>query len=411
MILPLFLIRGERNRFMNRLFKRADILLPASSVSMEKWSVIACDQHTSEPEYWEKLENFVGDAPSTLKLILPEAFLSKDILSESAKIRSAMQEYLDSGIFRTVDDSFIYVERSLSSGAVRKGLLGVVDLDEYSYSPDSTSRIRATEGTVEDRLPPRVAIRSAAPLELPHIMIFINDPDDLLFKTCSELSKSLESSEALYDFDLSAAGGHITGYRLTGKDADAVDAAIDTITEKVLSNSLSEFPAVLAIGDGNHSLASAKKCGDRYALAEIVNIHDDAIRFEPIHRVLFHTDCSLIGTDLAAAGLSADSICQTADGGVIIRLSGSENYAELIAQTEKFCCSYISAHGGKIDYIHNDDTAAALGSKAGCIAFLLPPLNKAELFDSVAENGPYPKKSFSMGLSDDKRYYLECRRR
>lgn len=378
---------------------------------MEKWSVIACDQHTSEPEYWEELRKNIGDEPSTLNMILPEAFLGRDIVSESGKIRETMQEYLESGIFRTIENSFIYVERSLSSGKTRKGLLGVIDLDEYNYAPDSKSLIRATEGTVEDRLPPRVAIRSAAPLELPHIMIFINDPDDLLFSTCSELSKSIGLSGALYDFDLSAAGGHITGYRFSGPAADSVDSVIDTITNNSLSDSPSGAPAVLAIGDGNHSLASAKKCGDKYALVEIVNIHDDAISFEPIHRVLFSTDCSSIEKEVSEAGFPVGNLQRTENGGVIIQVSSSENYAALIAQTEKFCTGYIRSHGGKIDYIHNDETAISLGSNAGCIALLLPALNKAELFDSIAKNGPYPKKSFSIGLSDDKRYYLECRRR
>ena len=370
------------------IFSRADILLPSPSVDLTKWSVIACDQHSSEPEYWDALDRFVGNAPSSLRMILPEAYLSRDISNSAASIHAVMQKYLDEELFVSLPSSYVYVERTLASGVVRKGLVGAVDLNAYDYHAGSVTPIRATEGTVEGRLPPRVAVRREAPLEMPHIMIFIDDPEDRVFG-------SLEKGELLYDFELNAGGGHLKGQRINGSAADKVDAAFADLSARAAEKYAGMPPVVMAMGDGNHSLATAKKCGDRYALAEIVNIHDPSITFEPIHRVLFGTDPS-------------DFIRKF--GSSVTRFAPEDNYALLISRTDEFCRDYIADHGGKVDYIHNDDAAIAMGSREGCAAILLPALDKATLFDSIVRNGSFPKKSFSIGHAEDKRYYLECRK-
>ena len=366
---------------MSKLFKRCDILIPVPDIDMEKWSVIACDQHSSEPEYWEELSDFVGSSPSTLRLMLPEAYLDRDITVENEKICGTMHRYLEENVFRCIEDSYILVERTLSSGSVRKGLVGALCLDEYDYSPLSSSPIRATEDTVEERLPARVKIRESAPFEIPHVMVFINDPEDMLFG-------SLSSDDTLYDFNLNMCGGHIRGSRLNGKSADFADSLLEK-----LELSVPEGMPVMAIGDGNHSLATAKKCGAKYALVELVNIYDSSIVFEPIHRVLFNTDTS----EFEAALLE-------------LNLPEIKGYAEKISAAEAFCQGYVAKHGGYVDYIHNDETALAFGTQPNCAALLLPAMDKDELFTGIRDNGVFPKKSFSIGHAADKRYYLECRR-
>lgn len=370
------------------IFQRANVLLPAPDLDLEKWSVIACDQHSSEPEYWDALDSFVGHAPSTLRMMLPEAYLRRDTEAEMQKINAAMYSYLDGNVFREIPESYVYVERMLPSGLVRHGLVGVVDLDEYDYAKGSTSLIRATEGTVEDRLPPRVKIRSSAPLEMPHIMVFIDDPEDLVFG-------SVKPGELLYDFPLNCGGGHIRGRRITGAAADRVDRAFAALSEMTARRYEGLSPALLAVGDGNHSLATAKKCGDRFALVEIVNIRDAAIIFEPIHRVLFDTDPEEFIRKF---------------GSPIVHLPALENYAAIVEKADAFCTDYLKTHGGSVDYIHNDEAAMEMGSREGCAAFLLPTLDKSRLFPGIIQNGPFPKKSFSIGHASDKRYYLECRK-
>ena len=372
---------------MNPYFNRTGILLPRAGIPMETWSVIACDQHSSEREYWEALDALVGEAPSTLRLMLPEAYLDRDIAEESKKINAVMREYLEGGVFEEKKDCFVYLERTLPSGAVRRGLVGALEMAEYDYAKGSRSAVRATEGTVEERLPARVAIRKDAPLEMPHVMVFIDDPEDRLFG-------SVKKGEKLYDFELSAGGGHIAGWLVDGAAADAVDAALEALAQEAKEKFAPDAPAVLAIGDGNHSLATAKKCGDREALVELVNIEDEAITFEPIHRVLFGTDP---GEFIATYG------------GSTVRLQESGDYAKLVRETEAWCQDYIARHGGSIDYIHNDETALEMGARPGCCAVLLPALDKTALFASIVKNGPFPKKSFSIGHACDKRYYLECR--
>ena len=395
------------------IFRTAELLLPMEGTDMTKWACVACDQFTSEPEYWQRAETLVGDAPSTLALMLPEAYLGRrDERAETERINAAMERYLSEGVFRTVTDSFVYVERTLSSGLVRRGLVGALDLEQYDWAEGTHTPIRATEGTVEDRLPPRVKVRMGAALEMPHIMVFIDDP-------AGEIIPSAAGGECLYDFDLMLCGGHIRGSRVSGSAAAAVSARIDALPGEIK----------FAMGDGNHSLAAAKRCWEavkptlteaeremhpaRFALAELVNIHDSAVTFEPIHRVLLGTN----STGFLAAARAA--FAGTADGYAVTFLAGDKgetlripapSIGALIGAVEGFCRDYVSAHGGAIDYIHGDRETEELSARAGSAGVLLPVMDKGEVFGSVEKTGPFPKKSFSIGLGPDKRYYLECRR-
>lgn len=417
---------------MSRIFKAAEILLPKTA-DMTKWSVVACDQFSSQPEYWESLEKLTADVPSTLHLMLPEAYLeTRDQFAEAVKINAEMEKYLAEDVFRALPECYVYVERTLASGAVRRGLMGVLDLEQYDYSKTSVSPIRATEGTVEDRLPPRVRVRRGAPLEMPHIMVFIDDAAQTVLQP---LTEKKDSQPKLYDFPLNAGGGAIKGWMVGGKDAGELEKAIDGLSnaETLRARYGDAAPAIFAMGDGNHSLATAKKCWEelkptlgeaerethpaRYSLVELVNIHDEAITFEPIHKVVFDTRPSEF---IAKAEAFWASQSREGENFHTIRLVVGEaekeikvfglTIGELIGKAEDFCQSYMAAYGGKIDYIHNDDTAIGMGRRAGCACVLLPRMEKGELFPSIISSGPFPKKSFSIGHAQDKRYYLECRK-
>lgn len=392
-----------------RVFTPADILLPRAE-DMTKWSCIACDQFTAEPEYWQEAERIVGSAPSTLRLMLPEAWLGvRDSAAETRKIYAAMQDYVNRDVFRTVAESFIYVERTLPSGAVRRGLVGKLDLECYDWAPGSATPVRATEGTVESRLPARVEVRRGAMLEMPHIMVFIDDPENTVIPSAA-------GGEKLYDFDLMLGGGHLRGSRVSGEAAARLTEALEA----------PEGVVRFAMGDGNHSLAAAKRCWEqikrtlpeselethpaRYALAEIVNIHDEAVTFEPIHRVLLET---------VPRGFIEEAAARLPRGkGQAVTLLAGKREMEietgmplgaLVALVDELLGDWRREHGGEPDYIHGDDEARALGGKASSVGVLLPRLEKAELFPYITEHGPYPKKSFSIGHAKDKRYYLECR--
>ena len=392
-----------------RVFTPAGILLPRVD-DMTKWSCIACDQFTAEPEYWREAERIVGSEPSTLRLMLPEAWLGvRDSAAETRKIYAAMKDYVNRGIFRTVEQSFIYVERTLPSGAVRRGLVGKLDLECYDWAPGSATPVRATEGTVESRLPARVEVRRGATLEMPHIMVFIDDPENAVIPSAA-------GGEALYDFELMLGGGHIRGSRVTGEAAERLTAALEA----------PEGAVRFAMGDGNHSLAAAKRCWEqikrnlpeselethpaRYALAEIVNIHDEAVTFEPIHRVLLETvPRGFIEEAAARLPRGKGQAVTLLAGRREMEIETGMPLGALVALVDELLGDWRREHGGEPDYIHGDEEARALGGKPSSVGVLLPRLEKAELFPYITEHGPYPKKSFSIGHARDKRYYLECR--
>lgn len=392
-----------------RVFTPADILLPRVD-DMTKWSCIACDQFTAEPEYWREAERIVGSEPSTLRLMLPEAWLGvRDSAAETRKIYAAMKDYVNRGIFRTVEDSFVYVERTLPSGAVRRGLVGKLDLECYDWAPGSATPVRATEGTVESRLPARVEVRRGATLEMPHIMVFIDDPENAVIPSAA-------GGEALYDFELMLGGGRIRGSRVTGEAAERLTAALEA----------PEGSVRFAMGDGNHSLAAAKRCWEqikrnlpeselethpaRYALAEIVNIHDEAVTFEPIHRVLLETvPRGFIEEAAARLPRGKGQAVTLLAGRREMEIETGMPLGALVALVDELLGDWRREHGGEPDYIHGDEEARALGGRPSSVGVLLPRLEKAELFPYITEHGPYPKKSFSIGHARDKRYYLECR--
>lgn len=406
-----------------RIFSPANILLPKNT-DMNAWSVVACDQFTSEPEYWASVYETVGDKPSTLRMILPEAELSfKDPEIEREKIYATMEKYLADGVFSEYKNSYVYVERKLNSGIIRSGIVGMIDLEAYDWHEDSVTPIRATEHTVEDRLPPRVKVREKASLEMPHIMIFIDDPENHVM-SCAE------KGEMLYDFELMQKGGHISGWLISNNEK--LDSAFSQLCEEselIKKYSSAENPIIFAVGDGNHSIAAAKKfwnsvkaeipeeewesCPARYALTEIVNIHDASISFEPIHRVIFNTEND--GFIEAAKTCFADC---TGEGRKVKFIAGGKaeslnigvlTIGQLIDKCDDFCNTYIAEHGGYVDYIHGDSECMSMASGGNCAGILLPTMEKSELFTSVLTSGPFPKKSFSIGHGPDKRYYLECR--
>lgn len=384
------------------IFSTADILLP-QGVSMEKWAVIACDQFASQPEYWLQAGNLVGDAPSTLNLIWPESQLDDDPEIRISAINAAMRRYLAEGLFQTFPNAFIYVERTLLSGQIRRGVVGAVDLAEYDYTPGTQAQVRATEKTVIERIPPRVNIRKDAPLELPHVLLLCDDPGQIIF---SAIDKS--NLPVVYDFDLMLGGGHITGWLLQGPQAQSLKAAIcayEALDKQV----------AYAVGDGNHSLASAKACYEtskdpaaRYALVELENIHDDSQEFEPIHRIIKGTDPDAL---LSALPQSEHGECVQWFSGNrqgIVKLQLAPGQLS-VGALQNFLDEYLQTHPGETDYIHGDDSLKQLSSKADSIGFLLPAMEKAQLFPGIIADGVLPRKTFSMGHAQEKRYYLEAR--
>jgi len=410
---------------MHKDFIPCNLLIPKEEL-LNIWSVIACDQHTSEPEYWDTVDAITNDKPSAYHLIVPEAYLTAnfDIDKKTDDINQCMSDYLSSDIFREFEKKFVIVERYLPSGKVRKGIVGALDLESYDYKRDSKSVIRATEGTVENRLPPRIKVRENAILEMPHIMVFIDDAEDLVMSTAVK-------GKRIYDFDLMMNGGHITGY--LAENELQISESIGRLYDKALKyqevGEELKDPFVFAIGDGNHSLAAAKayweelkqslnqeeleKNPARYAMVEINNIHDDAIVFEPIHKVVFNTDEADFEDELCKYFKERKGRpfeIRTVGSSERSFIVHSETIGRLIDECEKFCEDYISRFGGYIDYIHNDDEALLLSRRKGNCGILLPKIDKEDLFHSIAASGPFPKKSFSIGTADEKRFYLECRK-
>ncbi len=420
---------------MKAPFYPANILLPKTD--LEKWSVIACDQYTSDIAYWQDAEKIVGDAPSTLKITLPEVYLEcDDVDSRVDRINETMQRYLDEGIFNECKNTFIYIERTLRSDNVRQGIVGVVDLEEYDFAPDSTSMIRATEKTVTERIPPRVKIRRNAPLELPHIMILFDDPGNVIF---SGLEKFKTQMHKIYDFKLMKNSGYISGWDVGDAAKEFIEKEFDALLSRTEAHAGEKAPILFAVGDGNHSLATAKTCWEelkktlseeerkchpaRFALAEVVNIHDTSLNFEPVHRIIYGTDTAMFREELLKyfGETIKEDVCDIDEFNDFVTVSEENDHVyELfnadsklpIASVQEFLDYYLKNVDteAKIDYIHGDGVAIELGKKPGNIAILMPSISKSDLFDMVMLVGVLPRKTFSMGEADDKRFYVEAKK-
>lgn len=394
---------------MEKFLSPADILL--AKTDLQKWSVIACDQYTSEPEYWAETEKTVGNTPSALKIVLPEVYLGGDNSRRINEINRNMKEYLENGVFETLENTMILTLRTLKNGAVRKGIVGLIDLEDYSYEKGSDALIRATEATVVERIPPRVEIRKDAILEMPHVMLLINDPK----KTVVEpLVQNAEGYEKLYDFTLMQNAGSIKGYKIPDEAVLEINKALETLKNE-------NDGLLFAVGDGNHSLATAKECyknhnGSRYALVEVVNIHDSSLEFEPIYRTVFGADPNaLINAFTEAMGGEyggADAhkyTCVFGDGEIKLNLKAKSHLA--VADLQIFLDEYIKANPqAKVDYIHGIENTKKVASRENGVGFIFNGMEKSDLFPAVSADGSLPRKTFSMGCADDKRFYLEARK-
>lgn len=403
-----------------------DIYLPADGIDMHKWAVVACDQYTSQPEYWHEVEQLVGDAPSTLKLIYPEAFLSEGDARIDA-INSEMARYLDEGVIQPRIHGFILTERECEYGA-RVGLIAPVDLEAYDFSVGSRSPIRATEGTILERIPPRVRIRRGAPIELPHIMMLL---DDALRTVIEPLYEMRESLSKVYDFELMQGGGHIRGWAVEGEAVEFVLGAMKELRERC-------GDIFIAVGDGNHSLATARQCWldmrdsltpeqreqhpARYALCELVNLHSEALVFEPVHRVLFGADMGQVLRDFSAwcerggmrmeRGARAGHVFRFVNGrsDMIVTVSDPRHAID-VGTLQSFLDEWVKLHPEvSMDFVHGEQALRELAAREDCCGILLQPMNKANLFPAVEQGGALPRKTFSMGEAHEKRFYLECRR-
>lgn len=387
-------------------FSPADILLPKTD--FENWATIACDQYTSEPEYWDEVRASAGNKPSALNIVLPEVYLSQDNSEYIQKINKNMQKYLDGNIFECYPDSLIYVERIQSDGKLRRGIVGKIDLECYDYRAGSDAEIRATEQTVLSRIPPRVEIRKNAPLELPHVMLLFDDVKDLIF---SYLKANTDSFKKVYDFTLMCNAGSIKGYLLNEEAKQKVLSLLDELKQQ-------KDGFLFCAGDGNHSLATAKECynlnktdASRFALTEIVNIHDTALQFEPIYRVVFGVDPeALIDKFIKTVGEGTQKF--TCVYGDKIREIGVNPTAKLAVGTlQTFLDNHIKEHPAvEIDYIHGEESLKKLASRDNAIGFIFDGMQKSELFEAVNADGSLPRKTFSMGHADDKRFYIEARK-
>jgi hypothetical protein len=421
---------------MKEYLKSGDILLPQYAVEdadrWKKWAVIACDQFTSEPTYWEEAAAVSGSDPSTLSMILPEVYLSER--EERTPIIHQSMDALQKAVLHTARTGMIYIARTQSDGAIREGLVAMIDLEDYEYQKGAESLIRATEGTVLERIPPRVAVRRDAPLELPHVMLLIDDPKRTVIEPLGIASDAFETA---YDFDLMLGGGHILGKWIPESYVSGIEEALhalispETIAEKYGSATLA--PLLFAVGDGNHSLATAKAHYEeikasmgaekaathpaRYALCEVVNLHSEALRFEPIYRVVFGADADHLlhafqsYADAASGnGIAPQSFTYLTDGKKGTVTIQNPAYQLPVGSLQAFLDDYLKSHPSvTIDYIHGEDSTEAL-SVNGAVGFLFSGMQKDELFKTVLYDGALPRKTFSMGHARDKRYYLEARK-
>lgn len=392
------------------ILTQTEFLLPSQGADMSRWAVIACDQFTSDRGYWERLAGYVGESPSTLKLILPEVYLPDGDEKQRARdIYAHMERYCSDGTL-VGKNGFIIVERTLKNGKKRLGAVAAVDLEEYEYTPKNNARIKATEKTVEERLPARVALRKGALLEASHIMLLAENVLGLLREYADG------EGEIVYDFDLNMNGGHLKGKLI---DDPAKLAAIENAALG------GHDGLAFVVGDGNHSLAAAKKIWEevkkdlseeerktspaRYATCEIVDIADGSLVFEPIHRVVYGADASL--TEFLADKLSGDARAEAYYGGERTELHVASNSADAIADIQSALDEYAKAHEGAVtDYVHGDESALRAAKENGAVAVMMPCICKDTLFDYTVRRGVLPRKSFSMGDAEDKRYYCEARK-
>ncbi|HIZ04183.1 MAG TPA: DUF1015 domain-containing protein [Candidatus Borkfalkia avistercoris] len=385
-----------------------EILLPREGTDMGKWAVIACDQHTSDRAYWDELENYVKDAPSTLRLTLPEIYLSGDCSARIRAIADTMKRYRKEGVFRKLERGFVLAERKTPYSPVRFGIVLAVDLDAYSYDVNAKAAIKATEATIVERIPPRLKIREGADVEFPHVMLLYNDREDSVLK---DLKGALSSLEKLYDFELNMGGGHIRGYFVPR--AEEIAARFEALAD--------EDGLVFMVGDGNHSLATAKAAWEkikaglteeerqshpaRYALAEAVNLYDDGIRFEAIHRIVTGVDAKKFAAGFPVA---AEGDAFLAVQGEKARNPLGKDAAAAVKLADGYISDYIAENGGEVDYIHGEEEILRLTrERADSVGILLPKMDKADLFGTVKRHGCLPRKTFSMGESAEKRYYIE----
>lgn len=436
-----------------------EILLPNKGVDLTKWAVVACDQYTSQPEYWNTTERIVGEDPSTLRLMLPEMYLDKPDEADRIKaINATMDKYVQEGILENKGQGLVLLRRSVA-GNTRLGLVMALDLECYDYNKGATTLIRATEGTIVERIPPRLRIRENAPLEMPHIIVLIDDPQKTVIEPLMANAADLEQ---VYDFELMQNGGHIEGWFINSeKTIDSVVKAIEALGNPDKFHETygqDKAPMIFAMGDGNHSFATAKANWEkvkatltpeeaanhpaRFALIELENVHDDGIIFEPIHRVLFNVGkpmkflsrlltviseqngcgckANLQGlTSKAALDKKIAKMRETAKGHILpicTKLGYGYIYvdepkAQLEVGTLQAALDVVlkETEGTTIDYIHGDDVVDKLGREKGNMGFWLPPMDKSDLFKTVVFDGALPRKTFSMGEANEKRYYLECK--
>jgi uncharacterized protein (DUF1015 family) len=410
---------------MSFCVKPADILLPNQNINYKKFAVIACDQYTSEPEYWKSLSDYIDGEVSSLNLILPEVYLNDLNDSAITSINSLMRKYLDEGVFEEHKDCMVYVERQTPFVAKRRGLVAAIDLEDYSYRQDEKSLIRSSEGTILSRIPPRIKIRENAPIELPHIMLLIDDREKTVIEPLEEEKHGLER---LYSADLNMGGGSIKGYKVEDNGA-VIERFKALLKPEVLKRKYgSEERLLMAVGDGNHSLATAKTIWEnikkdlpeserrnhpaRYALAEIVNIHDEGLTFYPIHRVLFVDDGEKFVKGLKETCLKCDN---GGEGAIVFdgkqrKLSLPKNAAEAVALVQSYADNFTAHNGGYTDYIHGSNSVHAIVKKENAVGVLLPSIDKNDFFEYIIKNGALPRKTFSIGQACEKRYYLEARR-
>lgn len=398
------------------IFVPTDILVPKEEL-LGRWSVIACDQFSSQPEYWERVKAFVGSSPSAFNLIIPEAYLAQTDETEQTKfISQTMEEYIKSNVFREYKDTLIYIERTQTDGRIRRGLIGAIDLEAYDFNTNTTP-IRASEGTILERLPARVNIRKTAQLEMPHIIAFIDDKEETVIEPIDSIKNELPK---VYDFDLMEGGGHIIGWAVSSVSSDRIMKSLGMLGDR-------ESIAMI-IGDGNHSLAGAKVYWDelkkglsepereshpaRRALVEVCNVYDSAIDFEAIHRVLFDIDTDDFITMFEKAMPRGNDfilhwVTKDKSGKIGIKAGC---IGDMLVLMQDYIDGYIKENSGSIDYVHGEEDTRRLAQGKRCLGLILPGMDKSDIFRTVEMRGVFPRKSFSVGYAKDKRYYLECRK-